>query len=305
MTSAAGKPKIAWLVNLFGDPTTQHDHGAAMLRALVNGLDGDVIPVYCLDDDADLVADIPDAERPEYAKARLRALLGEHDLPIGEAIVISQQAGASVRDRAMALSKVIEEADVLLTFVHSHTYSTVDRFVLGSFTEAFFECSTRPVLVLNPKATVPAAIDRIVFGTDLSKSASSAFGVLLPFARALGAQLRVEHQVTVREMSFFMKGEASRKQYDEELATFRAHAEKAMQPLLVAAEAAGVSATSAVEFESASTTPAEGLEERAKDSKASMICVPEHGDHKRPGNFGSTTLWLVRNATLPVLVIPV
>ncbi len=304
MTSATGRPKIAWLVNLFGDPTAQHEHGAAMLRALVKGLDADVIPVYCLDHDADALYDIPEIERAEYARARLHALLGEHDLPISEAVVVAREAGASIAERAITLSDAIDEADVMFTFVHSHAYSTVRRFVLGSFSEAFFERSSRPVLVLNPRASVPATVDHIVFGTDLSNSATRAFSVLLPVAKALGAKLRVEHQVTVRELSFFMQGEASRKQYDDELAASRAHAEKAMRPLLVAAEAAGVAATTVVEFESPSTTPAEGLEARAKDSDVSLICVPAHGDHKRPGNIGSTTLWLVRNATRPVLVIP-
>lgn len=305
MTSAPGRHKIAWLVNLFGDPASQHANGAGLLRPLVHALKADVIPVYQLEHGADALAHIPEAERAEYARARIKALLGEHDLPSNQVMVIAEDTGASMKDRTSALSAAVAEADVLFTFVHSHAYGAVERFVLGSFSESFFECSTRPVLVLNPHASVPAAYEELVFGTDLSVSATQAFNVLLGIARALGAQIRVEHQVTVREMSFFMKGEASRKQYDEEVVVARESAEKAMRPLLMAAEACGVAVTSAVKFESAATTPAEGLEQRAKDSGAAMICVPAHGDHKRPGNIGSTTMWLVRNATLPVLVIPV
>ncbi len=305
MTSSTARPRIAWLVNLFGDPAAQHAHGAKMLRVLVSALDADVVPVYCLDQGADAMSDIPETERGEYARVRLRALLGEHDLPMSDAVVIAQELGASTKERALALSAAVDDADVLLSFVHSRTYSAVERFVLGSFSEAFFGRSSLPVLVLNPHATVPERIDRILFGTDMSNTATYAFSVLLPIAHAMGAQVRLEHQVTVRELSFFMQGEASRKQYDEELAVSRDQCEKAMQPLLVAADAAGVSITHAVRFESTSTTPAEGLQARAQDVGASMICVPAHGDHKRPGNIGSTTLWLMRNATYPVLVIPV
>ncbi len=305
MTSATGRPKIAWLVNLFGDPPSQHAHGAQMLRTLVSALNADVVPVYHLEHGADALSDIPGAERAEYARARLKALLGEHDLPSSGVVVIAEEPGASMEDRASALSAAVDEADVLFTFLHSHTYGAVERFVLGSFSEEFFERSSRPVLVLNPHASIPSTMDSVVFGTDLSKSATQAFSVLLPVARAMGARIMVEHQLTVREMSFFMKGEASRKQYDEELAVARKSAEKAMTPLLVAAEAAGVKVTSEVTFENTSTTPAEGLGQSASEANASMICVPAHGDHKRPGNIGSTTMWLVRNAKHPVLVVPV
>lgn len=304
MANTPARPRIAWLVNLFGDPGTQHAHAAKALQPLAAQLGAEIVPLYCLEHEAETIADVPEAERAEYARARLAALLGENDLPIAEAVVIAAGLDPSTREKAEALSRAVDEADVLLTFVHSHAYSGVDRLLLGSFAEQFFMCTRRPVMIVSPHAMVPENFSSIVFGTDLGKQSTQAFHVLLPIAHRLNAQVHVEHQVVVREMSFFMKGKASQEQYDQELKERREYAEGEMQPLLVAAETAGVRASIAVEFESPATTPAEGLEERAADAHASMIALAEHGDKKRPGNIGSTALWLVRHAKRPVLVIP-
>ncbi len=304
MATPPSPPRIAWLVNLFGDPGTQHAHAASLLQPLAAKLGAQIVPLYCLVHDAEALADVPAAERAEYARARLVALLGENDLPIGEVVVIASGDNPSTREQANALSRAVDEVGVLLTFVHSHAYAGVDSERLGSFAEEFFMRTRRPVLIVSPHASVPADYSSIVFGTDLGAQSTQAFQALLPIARGLDARVRVEHQVVVREMSFFMQGKGAQAQYDQELKDRREYAEAEMQPLLVAAEAVGVRASAAVEFESPATTPAEGLEARAEDSRASMIALAAHGDRKRPGNIGSTALWLVRHAKRPVLVIP-
>ncbi len=304
MATTPTPPRIAWLVNLFGDPGMQHAHAARLLHPLSEQLGAQIVPLYCLDQDADALSDVPEAERPEYTRARLIALLGENDLPIGEAIVIASGADPSTKEKSDALSRAVDDAGVLFTFVHSHAYTGVDRLMLGSFAEHFFMRTRQPVLILNPHSAVPADFTTISFGTDLGEQSTRAFHALLPLARMLKADVRIEHQIVVREMSFFMKGPAAKDQYDDELKERREYAESDMQPLLVAAEAAGVRASAAVEFESPATTPAEGLERRAEASSVSLISVAAHGDKKRPGNIGSTALWLIRNARRPVLVFP-
>jgi nucleotide-binding universal stress UspA family protein len=304
MSSAPRSPRLAWLVNLFDDPDAQHAHAATALRPLAAALGAEVVPMFAMDERCDALADVPETERYAYTRARLIALLGTNDLPEGEPVIVQPGAGATLRERVDRLADAAREVEPLFIVVHSHAYSAIDRFFLGSFSEKFFTRSPSPVLVLNPHAELPGTYASIALATDFSESATNAFHTLLPIARRLGARVHVQHQLSVRELPLFMNSPASRKQYDEEIEAERARAEQQLTPLRVAAEAAGVSVQADVIVASASISPGEGIEERAADQGVDMIAVAAHGAHARPGNIGSTALWLMRHAQRPVLVFP-
>ncbi len=304
MSTSSRSPRIAWLVNLFGDPAAQHAHAAAALRPIAARLDAVVVPVYAIDQRCDALAEVSDTEQLAYTRARLVALLGEHDLPAGEPVIADPGLGASLRERVQVLVDAVREVEPLFIAVHTHTYSAVDRFFMGSFSEKFFSQSPSPVLVLNPHAELPASYAAITFGTDGSNNAMNAFDRLLPIARALGARVRVERQLPVRELPLFLSGEASRAQYEEEIAVERSRAEELLTPYRVAGEAAGVPVLTSVAVTSASLGIGEGIEERAADRDTALIAISAHGDQKRPGNLGSTAVWLMRHAQRPVLVFP-
>lgn len=304
MSSAPRSPRLAWLVNLFDDPDAQHAHAATALRPLAAALGAEVVPMFAMDEQCDALADVPETERYAYTRARLIALLGANDLPEGEPVIVQPGAGATLRERVDRLAEAAREVDPLFIAVHSHAYSAIDRFFLGSFSEKFFTRSPCPVLVLNPHAELPGSYATIAFATDFSESATAAFHALLPIARRLGARVHVQHQLSVRELPLFMSGAGSRAQHEQEIQDERERAEERLGPLRMAAEVAGVSVQTAVVAESASVSPGEGIEERAADQGVAMIAVAAHGKHARPGNIGSTALWLMRHAQRPVLVFP-
>jgi len=304
MSSAPRSPRIAWLVNLFDDPDTQHAHAATALRPLAAALGAEVVPMYAIDERCEALADVPEIERDPYTRARLLALLGANDLPAGEPVIVRPGSGATLRERVDRLAEAADVVDPLFIVVHSHTYTAIDRFFLGSFSEKFFTRSPRPVLLLNPHAELPARYATIAFATDFSDSATDAFHALLPIARPLGAQVQVQHQLSVRELPLFLSSAASKQQYNAEIEAERQRAEEQLVPLQVAAEAAGVAVVATVIAQSASISPGEGIEERAADQGIDLIAVAAHGAHARPGNIGSTALWLMRHAQRPVLVFP-
>lgn len=304
MSKSARPPRLAWLVNLFGDPDAQHAHAAATLRPLATRLGAEVVPAYALDPGAEPLAPLPEVERHPYTAARLAALLGEHDLPGGEPVIAHPGAGASLRERVDALADAMRAVDPLLIAVHTHAYSALDRFLLGSFSEKFFTRSPSPLLVLNPHAPARIHITQLLFATDFSRNAETAFGELLPIARALGAAVHVEHVLPVRELPLFMSSAASRAQYDEEIAAERARCEASFAPYRALAERAGVPCTTRVDEERASLPIGESLEALAESLDAGLVAVAAHGDHQRPGNLGSVALWLMRRAERPVLVFP-
>lgn len=304
MSASPRRPRLAWLVNLFGDPEAQHAHAAASLRSLASRLDAEVVPVYAVDRHAEPLEVLPEVERLPYVHARLRALLGALDLPAGEPIVADAGAGASLRERVEVLSEAVRSAEPLLIAVHTHAYTALDRFFLGSFSEKFFTRSPAPVLVLNPHAPPAGPVAHVLFATDLSRQAGAAFRALLPIAQALGAMVHVEHVLPVRELSLFISGAASRAQYEAELATERARCETELAWYVTEARAMGVPVDVRVNEESASLPIGEALEARANDLEAGLVAAAAHGDHQRPGNIGSVALWLMRRAERPVLVFP-
>lgn len=305
MSESPVRPRLAWLVNLFGDPDAQHAHAAALLRPLATRLAADVVPVYALDPHAEALESLPEVERLPYVTARLRALLGEHDLPTGDPVIATPGAGASLRERVDALADAMRAVDPLLVLVHTHAYSALDRFLLGSFSEKFFTRTPAPLLVLNPHTPVRGAVTRVLFATDLSASAATAFTELLPIARALGATVHVEHVLPVRELPLFLSGAGSRAQYEAEVAAERVRCEAALEAYRTEAGAAGVPVEVRIDEERASLPAGESLEARAIALDAGLLAVAARGHHQRPGNLGSVALWLMRRAERPVLVFPV
>jgi nucleotide-binding universal stress UspA family protein len=304
MSAALTRPRIAWLVNLYGDPKAQHTQAAAVLREFAEPLRAVIVPVYCLDHHAEAVRSVAPKERVSYTRDRLLAVLEANELRAGEPVVISAGDDPTGQQQAQAMATAVDNADVMFSLLHTRAQSTMDRLLLGSFSERFLEASRRPMLVINPSAALPTNYSRIVFGTDLGNECTRAFGFVLQLASGLKASVRVEHQVVAQELPVFLQGGASRRQHEEELRAVREDAEEAMQPLADEALIADVRAEIAVEFEGPATTPGEGLEMRAARSGASLIAVAAHGDNSRPGDLSSTARWLMRHAQRPVLIIP-
>ena len=304
MGTPLSAPRVAWLVNLFGDPEAQHAHAAALLRPLALRLNATVVPVYCLEEDAPALRDVPAADRVPTARAALEALLARHALPAAPPVVVAAGDQPPHRVMADALAAAIQNQEAVLALVHTHRYNAVERFFLGSFSERFTERTPCPLMVLTPHASIPQTFDRVLFATDCSNQSRAALHRALPVLRALQGTLHVEHLLPVHELPLFVHGEASKQQYRNELQVTTERADAQLRALVHAADAAGVRATPHIETINASTVPGEGIMARRKMLDASLIVVAAHGDLKRPGGIGSTARWLMRHADVPVLVIP-
>lgn len=305
MTPPVQSPRIAWLINLLHDPASQHAHAAAVLRATAQRLGATVSPVYVLASDEPEMAHVEPAERDAVVRDRLLRLMKELDLPIAPPMVIPVDNGdPSIKTVAAVAAEAIDDTDVLFTVVHTQRHSALDRFFVGSFSEQFFTRSRRPVLVLNPHVSNPDTYDAITFASDLSDESISAFHRFLPLAKGLRADVRIEHQIRVSELGAFMQSTSAREQYAQELAEAQERAEARADGMLAAAREAGVRAEFAVYQESVALPSGSGFEERAAQAGTPMLALSAHGKLRRPGNIGSTALWLMRNAQRPVLVMP-
>lgn len=305
MGTPTPSPRVAWLVNLYGDPESQHAHAAALLRPLARQLGATVVPMYCVEEDAAALRDLAPANRVPAARTALEALLARFDLPAAPPMVVA--AGDQPPHRVMvdALAAAIQHQEAAIALVHTHGYNAVERFFLGSFSERFTEYTPCPLLVVTPHAATPETFDHVLFATDFSDASRAALHRLLPLLRALGSRVHLEHLIPVHELPLFAHGDASRQQYEAELRAARDHAEARLRELGDAAALAGVAAEVRVDTIGASTLPGEGLVVRGKATQSAMLVVTAHGDLKRPGGIGSTARWLMRHADVPVLVMPV
>ncbi len=308
MSSSPTKPRIAWLVNLYGDPVAQHTHGAEILRGLCRQLGAVVVPVYCLEPAVatGALGSVSESSARAESAERLNKLLKSLRVPsAGEPLVISPgDLDQSMGGRAAAAAAAIAKARVLFTLVHTHARSAAGRFFFGSFSEEFISRSTRPMLIVNPYAEQPENYARITYATDFSDPSVAAFKKLLPFAKTLGASVTIDHQITVKELPLFMSGAATRKQYKEELLERENAARALAKPMERAASRAEVSCTVTVHLERGAKTAAAGILKRAKADEASVIALAARGDVERPMVFGGTARWLMRRADRPVLVFP-
>lgn len=304
MGTPISSPRVAWLVNLYGDPETQHAHAAALLRPLTQRLGASVVPLYCLDEDAPALSDLAPPERVPAARAALEALVARFDLPAAPPVVVAAGDQPPHRVMADALAVAIQQQDATIALVHTHGYNAVERFFLGSFSEHFTEHTPCPLLVVTPHASAPDAFDRVLFATDFSDASHAALHRLLPIMRALNCAVHIEHLIPVHELPRFAHGAASRQQYESELRAMHASAAERLRELVDAAASAGVQAVAHVDTIGASTVPGEGLLSRGKATESAMLVVTAHGDLERPGGIGSTARWLMRHADIPVLVMP-
>ena len=77
----------------------------------------------------------------------------------------------------------------------THARRGLPRFFLGSFTEAAILKSKVPLLVLNPSAALPQEVRRMLVVTDLSTESIAGLKKLIPFFKAVHAEVCVFHKM--------------------------------------------------------------------------------------------------------------
>ncbi|MCB0366988.1 MAG: universal stress protein [Bdellovibrionaceae bacterium] len=167
--------------------------------------------------------------------------------------------------------------------------SGLNRFLLGSFAETLLLTCHKPLLFFSAGSRVPTSIKTIIFPTDFSDESFRAFKICVKRAAAVNAKILLFYAVNQRT-------------FDPKL-TKRYMEEKALTDKWVLwAEKSGVRITPIIE--AAPENPASALIHFAIKKRVHLIVMASVSSPVEVILAGSTTRQVVRQAPVPVWVIP-
>ncbi len=243
-----------------------------------------------------LAYDIPKNERfskyPEKLLKKHATKLDTRSLRIKPHLITEESPSLkSGVEKVLAFAKK-DRADLIALQTHSRT--GFKRLLLGSFAETMMLLSPISLLILNPDANVSRQTKRILFATDLDKSADIGIIKAAQFARHAGATLRLLH-IALPSYSTKFKGQ------DPEVSKYRKHVDRRIQELVDLAESKGVECDAVIRDDVIPKTDL--ILKEAKASKAELVAVHSKSGPLRRLILGSVARHVVRAAKIPVLVI--
>ncbi len=227
----------------------------------------------------------------EYMDRLVRAIdnIPEGDL---ETKILDGRVSDAIRDFA-------EESDVDLIVMASHGHTGVERFWLGSVTEALARRTTKPLLILRPSEGEgplhPMEIRQVLVSLDGSDESEA----ILDSVRALGQMGAKTTLLHVVAEDLLFGGEAFppqpismetvMDQADEHLDSVARRLEDDLGPVAIHVEMA--------------PNPAKGILQVADDLGVDLLAMATHGDRGlRRALLGSVADKVLRASTRPVLL---
>jgi nucleotide-binding universal stress UspA family protein len=230
-------------------------------------------------------------ERQENALQQLEGLLAPEDEDDLDFKVVLK-FGSPRRQ----IAATVEEEHVDLVVLGTHGRRRLERFILGSTTEALLRKLHVPVLTVSHVAA-PKAIERILFATDLAEPSGASFDFALDAARTLRANLVAMHAMGGPVMT---SGELGMTVQTEDLAAGEAH--RRLDLLVAKGRQQGITVQTSIDDGPA----AEGILKAAAECSADLILLPiETRSFLDRTLFGTTAEHVVRDAGIPVLTVPV
>lgn len=295
--------RALWLTDIF-DPAARSSPRSASLPGqalrLLGWTKADVTTITYLahqgEQNLNLAFDIPKNERfskyPEKLLKKHATKLDTRSLKVKLQLITeastSMTAGA---ERVIRFAKK-DGADLIALQTHSRT--GFKRLVLGSFAETMMLLSPISLLIINPDSAVNKNAKRILYATDIEKSAEVGVKKAARFAKKAEATLRLLHMVLPAYSATF-EGQ------DADVMKYRKQVDDRIQELVAAAEAEGASCEAVIRDELISNTDL--ILKEAKASKADVLAVQSKAGLLRRMLLGSVARHVVRAAKIPVLVI--
>ncbi|NBT59192.1 universal stress protein [bacterium] len=211
------------------------------------------------------------------------------------------QKGVYLRSDVDALVSEAKRIKADLILVNTHARKGFSRFWMGSFAETLMHHSPLPVLFLNPSMKPLTQIKTILFPVNLSPDSQKVLRRVGKWAAHLGAQLvlynNVEYFVTSPELAL------------TEMAVFTENLEKDVKDRKKTLEKwgaqlkrdLGIKVSSQVDESDARVS--DGIIKLSKKLPSCVIAMASQTGPVLSVLVGSTTRRVVREATVPVLVV--
>ena len=243
--------------------------------------------------DSDDVAFPPLLEEAEDAVEVVATMATDHDQDVDVTTAVERGTPfQAIREYAHR-----REIDVVVMGTKGRT--GLDRVLLGSVTENVLRTARTPVLAVPPDPDEPAieavSFDRLLLPTDGSEGAAIATEWGIALARRLESMVHALHSV---DTSRFPGAREPDELFDE----LESRGEDAIGSVRELARDVGVSVSGSL----ATGAPAKVILAYADDNEIDLIVMGTHGKTGIGQWFlGSVTENVVRQATVPVLCVPV
>jgi nucleotide-binding universal stress UspA family protein len=295
--------RALWLTDIF-DPALRSSPRSASLTGqalrLLGWTKSDVTTITYLAHQGEqnlfLAYDIPKDERftqyPEKLLKKHASKLDTRSLKVKLQVITEGSTSMSAGAEGVIRFAKKDDADLIALQTHSH--KGFKRLVLGSFAETMMLLSPISLLILNPDSKVSKKAKRILYATDIEKSADAGVKKAALIAKKAGATLRLLHMVLPAYSATF-EGQ------DADVLKYRKQVDDRIQELVAVAEAEGATCEAVIRDELISNTDL--ILKEAKASKADILAVQSKAGLLRRVLLGSVARNVVRAAKIPVLVI--
>lgn len=291
--------KVLWAL----DPFSEKNHQLKTLQAIQAACahsDAVVEPVGVLSPDQLQLSDGPGKEKYRLkAESILKSWMKplKWDALTEPTLLFSDSY--SRRSSVKTLLEYAEKSGANLIAVNTRSRKGLMRYLLGSFAEDCLIYSQTPLLVLNPKATPPKKIQKILFPSDLGKTSQSLLKTVIAFAQAQNATIHFYHKfeyVAPEAYAVLYQGAGLAEYQAQDLAL----REKKLAEAVKILEASRVKFT--VRFDKKPGFVPEAVIKEATKQKASLIVMASHTGPIASVMLGSMARTIIRDARQPVWV---
>jgi len=209
-------------------------------------------------------------------------------------VVVLHHPTLSVTRSVDAFLEVARKRGARLLAVHAHNRRGVQRLLLGSFTETLLHHSRFDVLIAAPACRIAPRVRRVLLASDFTSESRRHLGRVLEVCKTLKAELTVFHAA---QMIYRWSLDESNRHvlaYPRRTRQMAKWVEQACKQARVPVE---------VVIASEFAPPAELAMAAAKSSRADLVVVAARARARAALMGGSVTRQIVRDGSLPVLVL--
>ena len=230
-------------------------------------------------------------ERREAALQQLASLLAPEDEDDLDLKLVLKSGNARTE-----IAAAVQEYHADIVVLGTRGRSGLGRWFIGSTTDGLLRKLHVPVMTVC-HTTSPRAFKRILFATDLSESSNAAFAFALDMARTLQAEILAMHALGGPVLT---SGEFGMSIQVEKLAVVEAR--RRLQLLVMEGNGEGMAEETLIADGPAAAQILKAADE--SDADLILLAVESKGIIERT-LMGTTAERVVREATIPVLSVPV
>lgn len=213
--------RIAWSI----DPFDKNDDLIGTGDTIIKSLNPDYVEVVYVaaptETGLSLAFEIPEPQRfTEYPRILLADKLSEYQVR-HDAIKILKVQSTSKADQVEEYTNYLKQNEFDFVVLATHARTGIERFFQGSFSEAMILNAKTNLIIFNPRDKASPQIKRIMFGHDLSKTATAHLKKVDELAHSLGADVDVvyvsEPILNYSETSAMLYAKSYRKVIDDKI----------------------------------------------------------------------------------------